>query len=739
MAATSPSQLVATQIAPATGGADLVSAPEAVPALKARALTNFLVDRPGKLVPRGPLVGAALGGSVDTVAAVSKPGTIFLSKKTGTVGRTMFPWETHLGLPNRTAHNETQLVRADINLRTVDLGTFQAASQALADIGLVPGPRSTQLGGLTYAISLDSSGDLTGGDTALLADGSSLVRKTEILSLDSGGSALPSFSNPSFTTNTTGWSVTGAGTTITRDTSVFVLASPPGSGKWHVEAAASTLVTTLVGTFKAGVTYTVHAKVVSTGGALAGDTFSVALGSLAASGTLPRTPMADIQLTFTPAVDTATPVLTLTGTPASTFMEIWFDDFTVTQAVSSKAGANAPMCAQDITSYLSRLFVLGGAAPGSSPGTLTLHHRTLWWTDPGGPVFSDLNTWKDDVSGLVNQIVVGDEDPTDPGVALGRLPSRLLVFGRRSLWAVLGNSPTNFTVRRIAVVGCLDPRSVVEYGDTVYWLSEQGFMAYDGSTLTNLSRSVQPALLAAADQSVGLGGAAGGSAIATVLQNGYIKLSIARRDTDTQLFLGYLHTPTGAWSTLASAAQTGAVHAAFNANGAPYFVDDNTLWLASAVTQPERNPVADKGAVLPDVSQDSRLLSGAVTLAAKIQPFWATRMIALSSPLYGAQLHRYLQDYIWVDPNQTLDDATTGWHVRVLNSRGEVLGEYDLPTSAVPTGHPIRRRQTQDNFSEVSSDMWLEFSVASSAPEWSSAELYTATIEYQQTRQRSTD
>src|SRR5438552_3694396 len=105
MAGPAPAKLIATDITPATGGVDLVSAPEAVPSTKARSLTNFLVDRPGKLVPRGPLVGAALGASVDTVAAVSKPTTVFLSKKTSTVGRTMFPWETHLGLANRTAKN----------------------------------------------------------------------------------------------------------------------------------------------------------------------------------------------------------------------------------------------------------------------------------------------------------------------------------------------------------------------------------------------------------------------------------------------------------------------------------------------------------------------------------------------------------------------------------------------------------------------------------------------------------
>src|SRR5438552_2614936 len=76
---------------------------------------------------------------------------------------------------------------------------------AMTDIGLIPGPRSTVLNGLTYAISLDSAGELAGGDTVTLADGTSKAHKTELLSIDTSGAALPSFPNPSFDTNTTGW------------------------------------------------------------------------------------------------------------------------------------------------------------------------------------------------------------------------------------------------------------------------------------------------------------------------------------------------------------------------------------------------------------------------------------------------------------------------------------------------------------------------------------------------------
>ena len=71
-----------------------------------------------------------------------------------------------------------------------------------------------------------------------------------------------SFTNPTFDTNTTGWTATGS--TITRDTSVFD--SSPASGRWDNTGAsnvldfADSIATTLNGTFVAGVTYTITWK-----------------------------------------------------------------------------------------------------------------------------------------------------------------------------------------------------------------------------------------------------------------------------------------------------------------------------------------------------------------------------------------------------------------------------------------------------------------------------------------------
>lgn len=71
-----------------------------------------------------------------------------------------------------------------------------------------------------------------------------------------------SFANPSFATNTTGW--TANSSTITRDTSVFD--TSPASGRWDNTGASNNLdfgdniTATLNGTFVAGVTYTITWK-----------------------------------------------------------------------------------------------------------------------------------------------------------------------------------------------------------------------------------------------------------------------------------------------------------------------------------------------------------------------------------------------------------------------------------------------------------------------------------------------
>lgn len=756
MAASKTGQLAVQQIEVANGGVDLVSAPETTSKGHARTLSNFLVDRPGKLVPRGPLVGAALGAGVDTVGAFATPAALMLSKlDTSVSSRQIFPWESHLGLPNRTTSNETDLVRASVNLRAVDKASFGASDQAMSDIGLVPGPRCATLGGLIYAISLDSSGELAGGDTVTLPDGTSKARKTELLAISPLGAALPTFPNPDLAT-TASWTP-GANTTLSianvnanlgtplpaRSVKALQLAVTSGPSQ---DVVASTV---LAGTFKTGVTYTISFRIATSSGPV--PAFCSITGEASPSVPADSTAFRTFNYTFTPASDHINPTFVIHGIELSS-VQMWVYGFTITQVTTNKFGGNGPVAAQDVAAYLERIFALGGVAPGDS--TYSIKSRTLWWTDPGGAPSRTLAQWQDDVSGLTNQLEVGDDDPTDPGVALGVLPSQLLVFGRRSLWTVLGSSPSNFVVRRVDTVGCLDPRSVIEYEGAVYWLSEQGFMRYDGSSLVNMSRAIQPSLLAAADQAVGVGGVAGGTAVVTVLPNGYLLLAIGRRDTDTQLFSGLLHVPTGAWTLLSSAAQVGTIRGTLQNSGNSYIVDASTLWLLNGATHPERNPLADKGATLSDVSRDSiiTLLGSAITVAssAQIKPLWQSRLIQLSSPIYASQLVRYMHDYVWLDPNEIANDQSLGWYITIYSAKDVSLADFTLPTSAgadiirdlsQPLPAASRRRATMQTFGEANSDIYIELGVndPTSGPQWSIAEIYPGAVEFQTTRHRAAE
>lgn len=52
--------------------------------------------------------------------------------------------------------------------------------------------------------------------------------------------------------------------------------------------------------------------------------------------------------------------------------------------------------------FASRLFVAGGTVSGTGAP------NRLLFSDPGGPTAGALSDWQDNVSGLTNQIEVGD-------------------------------------------------------------------------------------------------------------------------------------------------------------------------------------------------------------------------------------------------------------------------------------------------------------------------------------------
>lgn len=164
---------------------------------------------------------------------------------------------------------------------------------------------------------------------------------------------------------------------------------------------------------------------------------------------------------------------------------------TISSAGAVTALTNAPRGFIDIKGYQSRIWGLGGIDDPAS-GT-TFNALALFFTNPIGPgggntaSFAD---WKDPVFLTTNKIVM-DGDTTDPGVGLATVRNGLLIFRKSSVWLLRGTTTASYTLVPVTrQVGCVDPRSIVETDKGVYFMSTQGLMLTDGTTVQNVSGTV---------------------------------------------------------------------------------------------------------------------------------------------------------------------------------------------------------------------------------------------------------
>lgn len=331
---------------------------------------------------------------------------------------------------------------------------------------------------------------------------------------------------------------------------------------------------------------------------------------------------------------------------------------------------SAPGVIQDIALHYQRLFCLGGV-PNASFAT-PIEFNSLFWSDPlptdGTGLSTAASAWQDDVSGLTNRIVVGGDNPNDFGVALAHVGSNLCVLKRRSIWMINGTSPSNFVVKQANNdVGCIDPRSVVEYNEGVYFMSDRGYMYFDGVTVTNVSEGLSSSLVTNAIAQVGSQGVDGGYCRATLLGMGYIMVTTgfvlgstlnAAADADAWLF----HVPTRAWQQLSTAALATIIAGGRSTNHT-WIMDNTKLIKANYVLQPNNAPVGTAGFDSVD--------SG--TTKFTIPSRLVTRALSLAGPPAMSKLIRALVDYYW-----TLDNSVTrsGWFTSV-NARSE-LGIFNI-------------------------------------------------------------
>lgn len=407
---------------------------------------------------------------------------------------------------------------------------------------------------------------------------------------------------------------------------------------------------------------------------------------------------------------------------------------------------NAPEGSQAVLAHLNRLWVLGGRdVPGGSPSTI--EQNTLYFSRPAGPTTDTAAQWTDPVSGLVNKIVVDSDDQNDFGVGLAKVDQNLVIFKRRSIHVLYGYSPTTFTLRPATMnFGCIDQRSIVETHQGVYFLSDQGYMFYDGTQFTNVSgNELSNSLLSAALTAVGDLGLDGGRAVATKLPNDYILLSICAQTTSsgaqlsTPRFSALLHTPTAAWSLFQSDVLSNPTPIALGRTSLNAWIfDANKVVKADYLTMPEQKPASTGG-------KDECTVSAA-TQRARIPAVWQSRLYSLASPLGHSQLHRLLVDYHFAVEG-TADDADNGFFVSLIQGNGTPLlfdsgavSEKQLPAQGHPTtGYLFRRRHVLDIFSECADvQLRIEWKQDSGGdfPAVAKAEIYDCTVEYQPSRQK---
>jgi hypothetical protein len=75
---------------------------------------------------------------------------------------------------------------------------------------------------------------------------------------------------------------------------------------------------------------------------------------------------------------------------------------------------------------------------------------------------------------------VGGDGDDDEITGLFSYQGLLLIFKRKSIWSLSGNSPDTFFLRRIYTgVGCRSNFSLIQHDDTLYWLAERGIYSWN--------------------------------------------------------------------------------------------------------------------------------------------------------------------------------------------------------------------------------------------------------------------
>jgi hypothetical protein len=267
----------------------------------------------------------------------------------------------------------------------------------------------------------------------------------------------------------------------------------------------------------------------------------------------------------------------------------------------------------------------------------------LFWTDPLDGVTTFLAdavaAWTDDISGLLNMIVVDGYTDGNQPTGLAVMGKHLAIFGTRSIHVVRGTGPSDWQIRKeIDNLGCVDARSIVSADDGVYFASETGYWFYDGASLEELSRNVHSKF-----SQIRLGSI--DTVSATLIDHDHIMVSLAQTNgTGVDVWTGLLHIPSRSWAEFSSAAMPeGAPKLVAGVAGDSALVDGLRIWSLQEVTAPT-NTIFD----VQDLTGEAWIIPAQ----------WTTKMASLAQPELSAVIQAVRSGAIL---NASTGDSTTSW------------------------------------------------------------------------------
>lgn len=381
--------------------------------------------------------------------------------------------------------------------------------------------------------------------------------------------------------------------------------------------------------------------------------------------------------------------------------------------------------------------------PGWTRGTKQ-YPNALWYSAQEGPFGT--NAWTSPTSGLVNKIVVGNEE-NDYLVAGAVVNQNLVIFKRHSIWYLTGYSPETFVLRKLTGDrGCVDPWSVCEANGGVYFCSQNGFEFFDGTEFhtidSQVNNSVRTRMLYLTTKGDNGEEVTKPSRVQiTYFGNGYLFISMQEFNVTTlapvQVDNYLFHIQSGNWTQVTTNATfTDVITFVGYSAGLPWLYDGKYFRNCSYLT----NPDAEQNQVFWELDPEN------ANAKTPIPSEYETDRIELSgNGGYTSQLHRFLLDYSAhrnTGSDATAEAATKPLKVTITGDNGAVINEnatpYELPAQGSPALSQFTegRRFENDTFTEAVAGVKLKVQTVGVPNEGTLTEIYDAIFELQSARQR---